>query len=336
MERNIYIDNIKGYLILLVIIYHIVGRMRGNFDIAIQIHMFISFFHMPMFILISGYLSKSKVGLLPIKKNFCNIFLPYLIFQLLLVCIYFFYNPLTVKNVIKILLTPQYALWYLYCMFFWRLILPFYLKLPYPLLLSVIIGLLGGFLPSYATPIFSISRITAFFPFFILGYMLKKYDIFERSYFRNDNNNYLIRIMCIILVILALCSAVILNGRFLEYFLHYQFYSLIERPIWFSVIMRFVAYVISILVGFSFIMLIKKTKSFLTKTGKRSLYPYILHTVIFYIILQEKWLEEIIELKYFFIVTLLGLPLTMFLSSDIVKKATKIFIEPVRIGNKSV
>ena len=173
MKRNIYFDNIKGCLVTLVVIGHIIERMRANFDVAKQLFMFIYVFHMPMFVMMSGYFSKSERGLGAIKNNFYKILLPYLIFQSSFVFIYFLYHPLTINSLIKISLTPQFALWYLVCLFFWRLILPYFVKFPYPLVLSVIIGLLGGIFPGDGF-VFSSSRILAFFPYFILGYYIKE------------------------------------------------------------------------------------------------------------------------------------------------------------------
>jgi len=87
----------------------------------------------------------------------------------------------------------------------------------------------------------------------------------------------------------------------------------------------------SILAGFSFTLLVAKSYTFFAWVGKQSLYVYLLHCFVLYPFFQTGWFKEVNELKYFPIITLSGLPLTLALSSDIVKKATIMFIEPATV-----
>ncbi len=342
---------------MLVVIGHLLELMRNNLDMAKQLFMFIYIFHMPMFIMISGYFSKAETGLGALKKHFYRILLPFLTFQFSLVVIYFFYHPLTINSLIKISLTPQFGLWYLLCLFVWRVILPYFDKLPYPLLLSVIIGLLGGIFAGDGF-LFSSSRMLAFFPYFVLGYYIKKNELSKILYLKGGSTTVRsIKIIGVIILIFALGCSVILNGRLREFFMfidpkltssrilyasriiqeffmHFKFYPQFQFPIWLSILFRSIAYATSILAGFSFILLVPKSHTLITRVGKQSLYVYLLHSFVLYFFVVTRCLEEVMELKYFVLITLAALPLTLALSSDIVKKATIIFVEPATVINK--
>ena len=325
MNRNIYLDNIKGALILLVVIGHLFELMRANFKIGNQLFMFIYVFHMPMFALLSGYFSKGERGVFAANKTFLAIFLPFAFFQIIFLIIKYLYYPIILKDFIIAVLTPQDGLWYIFCLFFWRLILPNFVRLPKPMILSIFIGLLGGFLPKYGT-LLSSSRMLAFFPFFMLGYYLRTKGTFV-SYSRNNRENNLIFLSVLILVCALGCS-IILNGNFQDYFLYYHFYFEEWRPIWFSLLFRVIAYSSALLAGFSFMYIIPKSNSFFSKLGEKSLYIYLLHCVIIHFFVCSKMLNQIKAWHFFFLMTLLGFPLTVFLSTDIVQRMTKIFIEP--------
>lgn len=59
--RDPYLDLVKGILILLVIFGHMLELADGV--VGDVIYHFIYFFHMPLFVLISGYLTKSVQSL---------------------------------------------------------------------------------------------------------------------------------------------------------------------------------------------------------------------------------------------------------------------------------
>ena len=74
--------------------------------------------------------------------------------------------------------TPEFALWYLLCLIYWRFAywrLIEKIKDTTLLILSVLFAILAGFVPlDYA---FSFQRVFAFFPFFISGVIFKKRNL---------------------------------------------------------------------------------------------------------------------------------------------------------------
>jgi len=85
-ERLVYIDQMKGIAILLVVMGHLIGY-NTECDAAFA---FIYSFHMPLFFMISGYLgfkttnidSFKKYGLF-LKKKFITILLPFLVWNMI-------------------------------------------------------------------------------------------------------------------------------------------------------------------------------------------------------------------------------------------------------------
>lgn len=325
MKRSVYLDNVKGMLMVLVALGHIAQEMRGNFDAAKQIYMFIYFFHMPMFAMVSGYLSKPKAGITAVKKYANAILLPYFIFQFVFMVIKFLFIPVTFKELIRTALSPEYALWYLFCLFFWRLLLPYFMRLPYPLLLAFIIGLLSGFLPSYGA-VFSSSRLFAFFPFYILGYTLYRKGWGLHAMADKVKETGWLMTLCVIVLLLALGGAVALNGRFQEHFFFAYTYAELGNPVWVSFLARSAAYASALLVGLSFILLLPRSHSWITRIGVYSLYVYLLHSLILFVLAYAGWLQEITHPVYFAAAMAAGLPLVYFLSAPSVVRATAVLV----------
>jgi fucose 4-O-acetylase-like acetyltransferase len=170
-EKDHRIDTIKGLLIILVVLGHIIG-ICGYGVICENIWQIIYVFHMPLFILISGYLTTIK----PISvfwKSLNRIVVPLLIFQLLFVfiAVVIFRNAFSISY----LITPFWILWYLLSLAFWRIMIQFTPKilLSLPLLyliIATVIAIFGGLMP-YGR-ILSIQRTFSFYPFFLFGFYL--------------------------------------------------------------------------------------------------------------------------------------------------------------------
>ena len=149
-QRDYYFDNLKAVLIFLVILGHLVRRIRT--DLFFEVRDFIYLFHMPLFIFVSGYFSKGfyKGGKYRWYKliNFLILFvlyvtlvqISYVIFQ------HDAFNP-------KAYIIQSGAPWYLLCMFYWYALIPLARKLPGWILIpfSLIPSALAGCFPQIGT-----------------------------------------------------------------------------------------------------------------------------------------------------------------------------------------
>jgi fucose 4-O-acetylase-like acetyltransferase len=161
--RDHLIDNIKALLIMLVVIGHFYEPYVLQNNIMKAVYICIYSFHMPLFVFISGYLSKSESSGTTFKL-LTGILVPYLLFSF----IWHLRQSIHTGDWYLDILSPPFHLWYLLSLFIWRLLLPFFKLIKYPLLFSIIISILIG-LSSMNNNILSLSRTLGLLPFFLAG-----------------------------------------------------------------------------------------------------------------------------------------------------------------------
>ncbi len=169
--RNCKFDNIKGILILVVVLGHLLESMMG-YGINKLIYILIYSFHMPLFIFTTGYFAKFRP-----EKIVRNMIYPYLIFQ----TIYILFDRIFLEKSTALQYTkPYWFLWYLFAVIVWNSLLPlFSVKLwktrGIVLLLSCLVALGAGYI-EFVDRFLSLSRILVFTPFFLLGYYSRKLE----------------------------------------------------------------------------------------------------------------------------------------------------------------
>ncbi len=175
MSRDTHLDGLKFILIFLVILGHLhvqypVGRLIA--------------FHMPMFVLLSGYFTKVTNGAKLAKwlrKTFA-IYLIFIGFNYILDAIVTQGFP-SMAEAIKSLYMPPLAMWYLLCLMEWRVVVFVFKKCRWSpgwkmFAATIFFALAVGFVPLGHE--FSFQRAFALFPFFILGMMIRENNWMER------------------------------------------------------------------------------------------------------------------------------------------------------------
>ena len=178
-ERDTFFDGLKFVLIILVVFGHVMGRHMSD-TINLNLITFIWFFHMPLFVFISGYFTNKKQDLKSLKKWLIPIFETFICFDI----IYLLYPILAGTYSHKQLLVPQYLTWYLLSLIYWRIFIQFVPdkilnKKSFVLILSVIVSLLFLLIPYYGR-LLSYQRTIGLLPFFLLGYYAKNTTCIER------------------------------------------------------------------------------------------------------------------------------------------------------------
>lgn len=169
--RDRRMDNIKGLLILFVVFGHLLELHLG-LKMNKFIYTFIYLFHMPVFIFITGYFAQFDG-----KKLLKNMLYPYLLFQVL----YLLYvNLFLQQKSSNTLLIPYWIMWYMLALSVWSAALYFFKdmnakKSIYSILGAFICALLAGNCQQIGRYL-SLSRIIVFFPFFLSGYIYRKYQ----------------------------------------------------------------------------------------------------------------------------------------------------------------
>lgn len=174
--RVVIIDYLKAMLILLVVFGHL---LRGvDTDFAQKLYKFIYIFHIPLFVFISGFLSKLKL------KNILQLILIYIFFQLIYTYVSIVILEETDLN--NPITTPNWLMWYIVSLICWRLTTPLLQKLSnntaWKLLFFIFVFILGSFVGyiNSITRAFGLSRTIVFYPYFVAGYF--------QSHNKSNNN----------------------------------------------------------------------------------------------------------------------------------------------------
>lgn len=175
LTRDLYFDTLKFVLIILVIFGHVIEPYRTESKLLLTLHSFIYTFHMPLFILVSGYFSKN-LTFDKLKKGTLKLLETYIVFQLIFAVL----GMIMAKTIyFSWLYIPHFALWYIFSLIIWRIVffvMKDRLKPKYIIILSILASIAVGFLPFIGYPL-SASKTIVFFPFFVIGVYLTKENI---------------------------------------------------------------------------------------------------------------------------------------------------------------
>jgi fucose 4-O-acetylase-like acetyltransferase len=157
---------------MVLVAFVVVGHAWGLLEKTQGSHWaydFLYLWHIPAFVFISGYLSKSfEWDRRRMKNLLYTLLVPYLIFEPAL----YYYRVFVVGETEPgtLWLQPHWTMWYLIVLLMWRLVTPI-LKLHWLFLpLSVVVSVLGGF---WNTDLLMLPRFLGLLPFFVLGLHLK-------------------------------------------------------------------------------------------------------------------------------------------------------------------
>ena len=273
-KRDAYFDNAKFILILLVVIGHFLEPLVKENLLSRSVYLLFYSFHMPAFVLISGFFS--KVDKSPFKLKLIMKFLvPYISFQLLFLIFAYFVLPNQYDLSLTRMLFPAYIYWFLPALFAWNLLLPIFVGIgkKYSLMIAFSIGILSGYV-DFIDGKLTISRVLVFLPFFLLGFFLTN-DDFEK--FRDLLNKKIVVTICGVLFALCVVIGPFIDHRWLWGYLPY---SLLQSTEWYAGVYRIVLYLIAIGMIVAFFSFVPDKNTFYTKFGTRTLTVYLLHGFI--------------------------------------------------------
>lgn len=163
--RSAYWDNIKGFLIILVVFAHCLFALQNvplNNLIVDAIYMF----HMPAFVFVSGYFSKSEHS---------RSFFPMmnLLAAFVLLNGFFLLRGIFSAEGTPSLVNPYFSAWYLLALLVWRISVPLLERVRNILPLLILFSLAAGFWAEINMQ-FAAVKIVVFFPYFMAGYFFPK------------------------------------------------------------------------------------------------------------------------------------------------------------------
>ncbi|MDQ0403776.1 acyltransferase family protein [Streptomyces sp. NPDC000349] len=169
-QRDAFFDNAKYLAIVLVGIGHAWGQILDGNRTVETLYRVLYTFHMPAFIVISGYFSRS-FDLSPkrVKRLITGVAVPYLVFEV----VYTLHRRFSEDPQSDFsLLDPTYLLWFLCALFVWRLTTPIWQTVRWPLPISLAIAAAASVTPSVGNDL-NMQRVLQFLPCFVLGLVLR-------------------------------------------------------------------------------------------------------------------------------------------------------------------
>jgi fucose 4-O-acetylase-like acetyltransferase len=320
-KRSKYFDNAKFILIFLVVFGHLISPLKEQDGILFTLYTVIFLFHMPAFILISGYFAKGYKKKGYFIKSIKKILLPYFIFQIIY-SIYYFLNGQEEKLDFDFL-HPHWSLWFLLSLFFWNLLLYLFARLKWlGFIISIILGILIGFVDQ-AGSFLSLSRTFVFFPYFLMGFLLN-----------GDQLKKIIRARYSLPVGIAIIigTCVFFSFSFpqdaVSWLLGDTSYANMGGEELTDGLTRGLQYGLTLIVVFGFLALIPSNQFKVTQIGERTLYVYLLHGFIIKSLQVVLPNESIISFSgNYLLLLVLSLMICIILGSYLIKKYTQPLVE---------
>lgn len=285
-QRDKKIDGLKFVLIFFVVL----GHLQYD-DYGLELNKMIYSFHMPVFVFLSGYLTSLKSDK---EKQIAWVKQTAIIFifaQIGHICIGVFFRmtsliqsgSISYNHLLSFndFIAPKFALWYILCLIYWRIMIWHLLpKMNDVLLLFIacILSILVGVIPISET--LSFQRAFSFFPFFVLGIVFKKRKL-------TDKLDKIHLVIPIIIMVIGLYLS-----RELPLFQPREHYEN-----WNDVVLRVSQSIIGLLLCLSVFRLSRKSKviEMFSQYGIYTLWIYIGHT--FFITIERNILPQF-EITY--------------------------------------
>lgn len=265
-KRDYLFDNIKAGMLFLVVIGHILDPFIVREDSLYRYLMqYIYLFHMPMFAFVTGYFSKNveKARNTAVK----NVLVPYVFWQVLYIITALLFMKLGLASyntdVFKpSLLLPSSPLYYLLCVFIWKVFMKDIASLKRPVVFSVIAGLLVSLVFDKAFHI-GWGACFSLLLFFVLGFYCTPEHVARIRRLKKA-------VSCLVLLA-AVIPAVVLPYHFRNVRFTYEEVGL--NPLM-GILYRMLFYCIAVLMIAALINLFPSGKNAFSRVGKNAILVY--------------------------------------------------------------
>lgn len=268
-RRDAFFDNAKYLAIVLVAVAHSWEPLKGDSRVLQAAYLVVYAFHMPAFILVSGYFSRSfDASPSRMKRLVTGVVVPYVVFETAysLFKRYADHSPGQELS----LLDPYYLTWFLIALFIWRLTTPLWKALRYPLPVALGIAMLASVSPDIGDDL-DLQRVLQFLPFFVLGLGLRA------EHFRLVRRRS-VRIAAVPVFVGALGFAwwavPRMNGA---WFYHRDSAQELAAPWWVGPVMQLALFGCSLVLAGCFFSWVPGRSLWFTSLGAGTLYGYLLH-----------------------------------------------------------
>ncbi|MEU1130615.1 acyltransferase family protein [Streptomyces sp. NPDC005900] len=268
-QRDAFFDNAKYLAIVLVAMAHAWEPLTDHSRAAEALYMTVYTFHMPAFILISGYFSRS-FDMRPdrLKRLVTGVAVPYVIFEVAYTLFKRWVDDDPGQPIS--LLDPWYLTWFLVALFVWRLTVPLWKIVRWPVPLALAIAMLAVISPDIGDDL-DLQRVLQFMPFFVLGLFLKP-EHFQLVRRRE------VRVLSVPVFAAAVLLAYWAAPRMTSvWFYRRDSAQELGVPWWVGIVMTLALFGCSVVLTACFFAWVPRRKMWFTVLGAGTLYGYLLH-----------------------------------------------------------
>lgn len=265
--RDPWFDNAKYIAICLVAIGHSWVGARGDYHAVRAIYFFVYSFHMPVFIFISGYFSRNfDFSPARVRKLVTTVAVPYLVFEAGLRVWQWLWDG---KDLNPNLLDPTYLLWFLCALFCWRLTVPMWQNLRFPVTIAVAASLMVGMSSFDSNE--TVHRTVAFLPFFVLGLTVdpKRLEVLRRPLVR--------ALSAVFMLAYAAFCYLFSKGLNMNWVYWKKGYHSMHHSWHVGIPLRFVALIGAAMLVMAFLSVTSRKHTWYTALGAGTMAAYLLH-----------------------------------------------------------
>ena len=266
--RDPFFDNAKFLAMVLVVVGHMIEPLR-DVDAARTLYVTIYAFHMPVFILIAGYLSRRFTNTpRQAQRLIGGIVVPYIVFEISYEVILDLFRG----DELKInLLNPSFAMWFLLALLVWRMSTPLWNTL-HPAIAVGLATLISLLAPMTELPnTLDLSRMLGFLPFYVLGLMLPD------RYFHLVRTKA-VRIAAVPVLAGAFVGAYFLANEHNRLWLYYErSYEELNAGLLSGPPHRAATLALGFVLLTAFLALVPRVTTWFTSLGAATLYVYLIH-----------------------------------------------------------
>jgi fucose 4-O-acetylase-like acetyltransferase len=268
-KRDAYFDNAKYLAIVLVAMGHAWEPLRDGSRAVTALYNLVYAFHMPAFIVISGYLSRGfDASPAKIRRLVTGVAVPYVLFE----TAYTLFTRWTdgVPDRPITVLDPLYLTWFLVALFIWRLTTPLWQKVRWPLPAALVVAMLATVSPSIGNDL-DLQRVLQFLPYFVFGLCLRP------EHFRLVRR-WKVRVLAVPVSVCALAAAYWAVPRMTgAWFFHRDSAQELGAPAWYGPVMTPAVFGCSMVLVACFLAWVPGRRLWFTTLGAGTLYGYLLH-----------------------------------------------------------
>lgn len=283
-KRDPWLDNVKGLLIILVILGHLDSPIADTSKELKIFYLLLNSLEMPCFLIISGFLAKRRIDQRDYRSILYKLVIPYFLIDLVFwafACM--FPHGLEVVPYLTTMepkpLVPKFHLWYLYAVMAYSFLTPALVKLfdGWKRWILFLISFACALLIGYSVEIqaLKVTKVMAYYPFFLVGYC------FPKKWLHVFRDRLICKLAAIPLVafwiyfFIQYRKSIYVQVFFLvlPYSKYLEEYQRIMDPVW----QRCIFLIGAVLISLAFMSLVTKHWTPFAWLGKKSLYVYVLH-----------------------------------------------------------